>query len=307
MLDYKDVPRGYEPRSRGRWRGPLLIVLALGVLIGGLSFLAVDTLNVRENIEQDRREKAQQTKQDETDTHVEETEASSLADTKADVVQDEPVPSEAKVEPVVEEKSPAQADGQRRIPVPVKPIPPKKREKSPSAKEDQEKGSESESEAPKSEQQGSSDPNKKEPENKAKDGESDEDKQAQDVAEAEPSEPHYDFYTLLPEYEVVIPEEELRPAKAAVEPAKLEPIKVEADAIYLLQVGSFRTEAQAEDSRARLALLGFEASIHESSADGKQWFRVRLGPYRQAAELNDVRALLAAEGFGVLALRARRP
>lgn len=298
MLDYKDVPRSTEARSRGRgrWRGPLLVVLAIVVLVGGLGFLAFDTLSVREEIKQERRGKEPQQQKAGSSEIKSGGEASAeekgreLEEVMPQEEKARPEPAEQK--PAPEDAQPTEDDEQRRIPLSIKPLEPEKDLSEKKAKEESKLGEEN--------TQGAESDASEEADSAASSAKKKKEK-------VEPTEPHYDFYTLLPEYEVVIPEEDLSPRKPPVEPTKLEPIKVEADAIYLLQVGSFRTELQAEDTRARLALLGFEASIHESSANGKQWYRVRLGPYRESAELNDVRALLTAEGFGVLPLRARRP
>lgn len=132
-------------------------------------------------------------------------------------------------------------------------------------------------------------------------------KAAKPAAPPRPAEPHYDFYTMLPAYEVVIPEEELRAGKPESPDAPPQPLTLAPGNAYLLQVGSFRSEAQAEDTRGRLALLGFEASIHESTdQNGTRWYRVRIGPYLDQNELDDVRSLLRAEGFRVLPLRLKR-
>lgn len=48
---------------------------------------------------------------------------------------------------------------------------------------------------------------------------------------------------------------------------------------YLLQCASFRTRAQAEELKAKIAFEGLEALIKRSTGDTGDWFRVILGPF----------------------------
>jgi cell division protein FtsN len=121
------------------------------------------------------------------------------------------------------------------------------------------------------------------------------------VAQDDPRErrPRYDFYTILPEQEVVVPREEL--ARQATQPATAtEPGSVQR---MLLQAGSFREARDAEALKARLALLGHVAQVIPVTIDGNTWHRVRLGPYDNARAIEDVRRQLAANGVESIALR----
>lgn len=51
------------------------------------------------------------------------------------------------------------------------------------------------------------------------------------------------------------------------------------DKRYLMQCASFRTRAQAEEMKAKIAFQGLEALIRHSSGSNGDWFRVILGPY----------------------------
>ncbi len=134
-------------------------------------------------------------------------------------------------------------------------------------------------------------------------------------ADQKPARPptRFEFYTLLPEMEVAVPEEELRadpapPSVATPPPAATGAASAAASAgaSYLLQVGSFRRREDAERLRAQLALLGMEANIQTVSIDGHQtWHRVRVGPYARVGSLNAARARLQAEGHRSLVLRIR--
>lgn len=66
---------------------------------------------------------------------------------------------------------------------------------------------------------------------------------------------------------------------------------------YFLQAGSFSNEVDADKLKARLALLGMEASVQTVTFPDKGvWHRVRLGPYRSSTEMNRARATLKQNG-----------
>jgi cell division protein FtsN len=66
-----------------------------------------------------------------------------------------------------------------------------------------------------------------------------------------------------------------------------------------LQAGAYHTQDDAENMRAKLALLGFEAAVSSAERDGGAVFRVRLGPYTRIDDLNRVRQRLAENGIDV--------
>lgn len=53
---------------------------------------------------------------------------------------------------------------------------------------------------------------------------------------------------------------------------------------YWIQVGSFSTLNGAEKAKERIAVKGFTASIHTTSVEGKNFYRVRIGPYEKKNE-----------------------
>jgi cell division protein FtsN len=118
-------------------------------------------------------------------------------------------------------------------------------------------------------------------------------------ASAEPPKSRYDFFTVLPEMEVVVPEQEL--AKKSRPP---ETATVKADAgSYLLQVGSFRNKSDSEQLKARLALLGIAASIQSVTVNGATWHRVRVGPVSGARQADAMRNQLANNGIESLVMK----
>jgi cell division protein FtsN len=75
--------------------------------------------------------------------------------------------------------------------------------------------------------------------------------------------------------------------------------------VYYLQAGAFREMSDAEATRAKLALLGFEAAISDRTSDSGVLHRVRVGPYSQVA-VNKARAKLLDSGMVVDVVRTQR-
>lgn len=73
--------------------------------------------------------------------------------------------------------------------------------------------------------------------------------------------------------------------------------------IYFLQVGAFKEQAAAENSRAKLALIGFEARILEKTSDSGTMYHVRLGPYSQLEAMNRTRSRLSENSVDVAVVR----
>lgn len=140
--------------------------------------------------------------------------------------------------------------------------------------------------------------------------------------------PKYDFYTLLPEKEVLIPDAELaeqaraEAMKAAKPPAgKPEPsiaqtassptdgtapVATSDGARYLLQAGAFRGNDDAEALKAKIALTGEVARVEAAEINGNTVYRVRMGPYPNASSLADAKQALISHGIaGAQAIRAK--
>jgi cell division protein FtsN len=108
----------------------------------------------------------------------------------------------------------------------------------------------------------------------------------------------YDFFTVLPEMEVVVPREEIeqRARENPEQPA------TPAGGSYVIQVGSFRSSSDAEGLKAQLALLGLIARVQEVSVDDATWYRVRLGPYDTARAADQARRQLQDNGFDAMVM-----
>jgi cell division protein FtsN len=116
----------------------------------------------------------------------------------------------------------------------------------------------------------------------------------------------YDFFTVLPEMEVVVPEQELQrqsQAQQAREATRTESGEAPPNAApdsgdrYVLQAGSFRQSADAEQRKARLALLGLSTRVQTVTVNGATWHRVLVGPVNGAARADQVRRQLADNGI----------
>jgi len=111
--------------------------------------------------------------------------------------------------------------------------------------------------------------------------------------------PHFDFYTILPEREVKVPEWEIGKQRKPMD-------KDIPAASYLLQVGSFQRYQEADRVKAKLALSGIKADIQRVVINGQDvWFRVRIGPFSKLRDLNSTRTRLAQNGMNAMLLRIK--
>jgi cell division protein FtsN len=63
---------------------------------------------------------------------------------------------------------------------------------------------------------------------------------------------------------------------------------------------------EAENTRARLALLGFEAAVTDRNTDNGLLHRVRVGPFGGLEAMNRVRAKMAENGVDVAVVRNQK-
>ena len=152
----------------------------------------------------------------------------------------------------------------------------------------------------------------------------------------QPAKPKYDFYTLLPESEVIVPPDAVpektpptpqaapvvpvTPAEAAkidtaraqaalsgVTPPPAPPvIKAAPVTKFFLQAGSFRKQADAERVRAQIILLGQTATVEAGTVKDETWYRVLVGPFTNRDQLTVAQKQLAGSGFNNLLLQQRR-
>ncbi len=116
---------------------------------------------------------------------------------------------------------------------------------------------------------------------------------------AEPAAPkdRFEFYKLLPAFEMVITDETPNINK------DIEPQAIEEAGVYLLQAGSFSTHNDADRRRAELALHGIESRVQRARVNNRDYFRVYVGPIDDLDELNMTRSRLRAAKIDVMRIR----
>lgn len=108
----------------------------------------------------------------------------------------------------------------------------------------------------------------------------------------------FDFYKILPGSEENAGEQRAQDARKAPEP--------EAKEAFFLQAGAFSNAPEADNMKARLALLGVEATIQTTpAADKGLLHRVRTGPYTSIDQLNRTRETLKQNGIATTLIRVR--
>jgi len=152
----------------------------------------------------------------------------------------------------------------------------------------------------------------------------------------QPVKPKYDFYTLLPESEVIVPPEAVpektlptpqttpvtpvTPAEAAkidtaraqaalagITPPPPPPVaKAAAVTKFFLQAGSFRKEADADKVRAQIILLGQSVAVESGTVKDETWYRVLVGPFSNREQLTTAQKQLSGAGFSNLLLQQRQ-
>ncbi|MFW5427265.1 MAG: SPOR domain-containing protein [Methylophagaceae bacterium] len=119
-------------------------------------------------------------------------------------------------------------------------------------------------------------------------------------------EPTFDFYTVLPEMEVVVNTPE-QPTTASSPPKKESESSPEEKVSYLIQVGSFRNASDADGFKAKLALLGIESKVYAVTIDNKDtWHRVQIGPINGREKADALQAQLKQNEIKSLLMRAKR-
>ena len=87
------------------------------------------------------------------------------------------------------------------------------------------------------------------------------------------------------------------------EPGPPAPSPVDTPGMYVLQMGAFTRQTQAESLKARLALVGMTARIQPVMVDRQTYYRVRIGPTDDLAQLNADRARLQQHRFDAILLK----
>lgn len=126
-------------------------------------------------------------------------------------------------------------------------------------------------------------------------------------------EPTFDFYTLLPEMEVVVENKNKgkqpvvsSPPEQQEQPQTTTETQDEPAESYMIQVGSFKKLADADGFRAKLALLGIESKVQTVTIDNKDtWHRVQIGPIAGRDKADALQKQLRENDIDSLLLRAK--
>ena len=107
----------------------------------------------------------------------------------------------------------------------------------------------------------------------------------------------FDFYTILPELEVVVDKDDRQPSSSANKnlPA----------GDYVLQVGSFKSSDEADSLKAQLALMGVETNIETVKVNTINWHRVRVGPSKNIDQLQTTQKRLRVKNMDSILLKVR--
>ena len=146
-------------------------------------------------------------------------------------------------------------------------------------------------------------------------------------AEKRGVEPKFDFYTLLPEMEVMVDnrnqgsqpivtspsEQEAPPPSEPVSAPVTQPpvttaaaTPTEPEVSYMIQVGSFKKLPDADAYRAKLALLGIESKVQSVTIDNKDtWHRVQIGPISGRDKADAMQRQLKQNNIDSLLMRAK--
>ncbi|WP_394754512.1 SPOR domain-containing protein [Crenothrix sp.] len=110
-------------------------------------------------------------------------------------------------------------------------------------------------------------------------------KKKQDIEiKKQPPAPQFDFYTILPQKEMVVADHEIKTR------AREERVGKTKNTHYVIQAGSFKSSKEGEQLRAKLALMGIESKVNKAKVGDVVWYRVKIGPY---ARLDSVKTVMS--------------
>ncbi|KAF3977481.1 MAG: SPOR domain-containing protein [Methylococcales symbiont of Iophon sp. n. MRB-2018] len=117
---------------------------------------------------------------------------------------------------------------------------------------------------------------------------------------SKPKQPRFDFYTILPETEVVVPDYEIKTRSREEQFGKGKPNK------YIIQVGAFRELIEADKLRARLALLGIESRVEKATVGNVIWNRVKIGPFSSSSSVSALKTQLSQNNIDVIVTEIKK-
>ena len=134
--------------------------------------------------------------------------------------------------------------------------------------------------------------------------------------------PRFDFYTILPEQEVIVPDQEIKepkPTKSKRDTKQTSPTSTPTPPVvaslpsatgkkgsYMVQVGAFKKAEEADRLRAALALLGVESTVQVVRiGDSDSFHRVRVGPFEDLDKANRTRSKLKQNNYTSILLQVK--
>jgi cell division protein FtsN len=120
-----------------------------------------------------------------------------------------------------------------------------------------------------------------------------------EAAKAQEGKPRFDFYKILPGNEEPATDQQMKEAQQKA-------TSMAVKETFFLQAGAFPNAPDADNLKARLALLGVEATVQTTTVPDKGvWHRVRVGPYTSVEELNRTRDTLKQNGIETALIKVR--
>jgi cell division protein FtsN len=131
-------------------------------------------------------------------------------------------------------------------------------------------------------------------------------KETRDAKEAAPVvtpkkvKPRFEFYTKLPEIEVIVPESEISERRYAEKAGTVEKRQ------YTIQAGSFRSYKDADRRKAELALIGEEPRIETIQIGSTRWNRVLIGPHTSMRKIDGIRSRLRKQRIDTVVVVSKK-
>lgn len=124
---------------------------------------------------------------------------------------------------------------------------------------------------------------------------------------SENKKPRFEFYTILSELEVFVPEPEVESNNTKNQPSNNRPVETSSvsNKRYLLQAGSFKNQEDAERLKASLALLGVQSSIQSVNINRDNWHRVRIGPFSNPTRLRETLSTLKQNNIHAMTMELK--
>lgn len=110
----------------------------------------------------------------------------------------------------------------------------------------------------------------------------------------------YDFYTILPQAEFVIPDYEVKTRKREERVGK-----AKAGVKYSVQAGAFRQHKDADSLKAKLLMMGFSPKIEKAIIGSVTWYRVKMGPYNRLASVDAIQSRLKSNKMDALVIEVK--